>query len=323
MVDVIAILGITLDQMIIRLPKEFNAMGRPNEPAKGSWEGEKGRMLIPAKKFNGVGLEIAGLIRAGAVTETCKHWTNDIHTACVWCREHDSFELLPSLNYSEDLGIWYYLGRHPRFSVLDALMSEKQGWNESKFALNRIRWQRNIDDNDPLPVALKDAILTCDTKEDFLKKVEPHLHCNLHIRGRRVRVTRAFKEKYKRKDFTVDDFFREGNQEVRRTMLRILPIKEITARMKLVATDEEGSLYDHEIGELGSRRVRRYLYVVCPSTKQEYLLEVPTEILVQESRMDPQSGSWTQRQTRAITSPKEARRWTFNVSPDAEFVKEA
>ena len=64
--------------------------------------------------------------------------------------------------------------------------------------------------------------------------------------------------------------------------------------MTLIAEDEEGKIYETEMR-------RRYLYVKCPSTGQEYLLEVP-------DHMD---------------SPKEARRWTFDLPADAVFAKEA
>jgi hypothetical protein len=45
----------------------------------------------------------------------------------------------------------------------------------------------------------------------------------------------------------------------------------------------------------------RFLHVTCPSTGQQYLLEVPAD----------------------IEKPSAARRWTFNLPAEAEFSKEA
>lgn len=122
-------------------------------------------------------------------------------------------------------------------------------------------------------------------------------------------MTNAFKEKYEKKAFTTDDFFTERNQDIRRLILRAgASIKEVLSRLVLVAEDEEGKLYEMKEDAqrvvrpffLGSDRMR-YLYVVCPSTGQEYLLQVPG----------------------TVSTPKEARRWTFDIPVDAEFSKEA
>jgi len=212
-----------------------------------------------------------------------------VQMALVQCEEHSCAELVPAGNYWNDLVHWYHVGRHPRFSITGALIKDDQRWSEIPYS-RRMRGERRTQ--------LDQAIAQCTSEADFLKRMHPHLFTNLYIRGRRMRVTNAFKEKFLKKDFTTTDFFREVNQEIRRAMLRVLPIKKIIQHMRLVSKDKEGKLYSHDR--------RRYLYVVCPSTKQEYLLEVPAS-----------DGG------QSIRTPSHARRWTFNVPEDARFVKEA
>ena len=142
-----------------------------------------------------------------------------------------------------------------------------------------------------------------------------------------------FLEKYQTSTFTVDDFMAEQNQERRRLMLRHgIEIHTVLDRMKLLAEDAEGKLY-----QMGSNETPLYLYVVCPSTKQEYLLSVPRgeqrEYPLREDKwvkhrswdnVELPESEWrkTERKFHVFT-PAEARRWTFNLQSDAEFVKEA
>ncbi len=91
---------------------------------------------------------------------------------------------------------------------------------------------------------------------------------------------------------------------------------DILARLKFVSRDEEGELYERSSEVMvqalsrGGDGPARYLHVTCPSTGAEYLLEVPLSV-------------WDGKETVQLDSPKAARRWTFDLPPNAEFVKEA
>ena len=78
-------------------------------------------------------------------------------------------------------------------------------------------------------------------------------------------------------------------------MRKGVDIKAVLAGLRHISTDQEGSLYETRNGN------GTYLYVKCPSTGQEYLLGVPS----------------------SLRSPAIARRWTFNITSDAKFVREA
>lgn len=208
----------------------------------------------------------------------------------VYCPEHDRSELIPVANLKNDLHYWYDIGRHPKFSIVGALLEAKQRFDEIQIILEDTSEGKRV-----IPLILRKA----QTKEEFLEAIRPRLGTFLHVRGRRHRVTNEFKDRYKRREFTVMDFFEMNNQEIRRIMLRALPIQQIISEMKEVARDEEGTIY--EMKETRGFGDPRYLYVKCPSTGQEYLLGIP----------------------RDIESPKEARRWTFGLPADTEFAKEA
>ena len=208
----------------------------------------------------------------------------------VYCREHDRHELLPSFNYWHDLVNWYKIGLHPRFSVIGALLKAEQRYTEiQRFA--------NFDNRGSLAIT-RNCLKSTKTKTQFLSKMRPHLFTSIRVRGRVLRVTNAFAERIEKKAFAVDDFFRTQNQELRRIILRVVPMDKVLSRMKKVAEDKEGALYD--LGREDWNR-RRYLHVKCPSTGQRYLLEVP----------------------RDQTSPKNARRWTFDLPENCSFAKEA
>jgi hypothetical protein len=205
-----------------------------------------------------------------------------------WCCEHGRYELVPSANYWRDMSYWYDAGIHPRFSIKQAL---RRVTNRCFEVLHGLIMKR-------VPVSKRDFMLRHSrTQNDFIRLMRPYLFVNLYHQGRRYRVLPAFKEKFLAKSFTVGDFFKETNQELRRLILRRgLNIQKVLKGMKLVMRDSEGMLLDMQKGGGG-----RYLYVKCPSTNQEYLIGVP----------------------RRFDSPSAARRWTFNLPNDAVFAKEA
>ena len=244
------------------------------------------------------------------------------------CREHRRYELVPSINYHEDLFPWYVAGKHPRFSIVKALADAKQLYWEIQRMLPR-RWGRPRG----LDHRICSALRRSRTSKEFIQQMHPRLFSTLRIQRRRIRVENWFLEKYQTNAFTVDDFLGEQNQERRRLMLRHgIEIQSVLGRMNLLAEDTEGKLY-----EMGDNQNQPYLYVVCPSTKQEYLLSVPrgeqrNEPLPEDKWIKHRSwdnkelpeSEWRKTESKFhIFTPAEARRWTFNLSPDAEFVKEA
>ena len=78
-------------------------------------------------------------------------------------------------------------------------------------------------------------------------------------------------------------------------LARNLTPGDVLARLTKLEEDSEGVLYKDE-------REQMFLFVVCPSTKREYLLSVP---------------NW-----HVADTPAKARRWTFNLPADAVFADE-
>jgi len=230
------------------------------------------------------GMSFLRTIASGAVMAE-NGWKGQYSALIVHCREHDRAELVPQWNYRYDLRYWYDAGRHPRFSIIKALLSAKQSFQEIQMEL-----MENMDFGKFLRRILKSV----ETTKDFLKRVYPWLFSPMRVRGRRYRVRNSFREKVATRSFTVKDFFEEPNQDLRRLMLRSFTMQDVLSGMHLVAEDDEGSLYQHPVQG-------RYLYIKCPSTGQEYLLAVPDD----------------------VPTPKAARRWTFGLEEDAEFVREA
>ena len=204
----------------------------------------------------------------------------------VHCVEHKRPELVPVANFKTDLKFWYWIRKHPRFSIIGALLEAKQPFD----GIRRLTEEAGH---------ITAILAQVNTKEEFLKAIYPRLTSLLSVRGHRIRVTNEFKDRFKKRQFTVEDFLQMDNQELRRVMLRVLPLEKILSMMVEVARDEEGTIY--AMKESSSFGDPRYLHVKCPSTGQEYLLAIPDH----------------------IESPKEARRWTFDLEVDAEFVKEA
>lgn len=229
-----------------------------------------------------------------------------------YCPEHKCDELIRQKDYHSDLGYWYFVGQHPRFSILAAFRKAGQTAREMFNHFGPFWHSRDANqerEHAEAREALFEALKVSQTEDEFLKTLHCRLFTDLNPGDRTYRVTNTFKEKYEKKWFTTDDFFTERNQDIRRLILRAgASIKDVLSRLVLVAEDEDGKLYEMEEDAQrgphplfpGSDRMR-YLYVVCPSTGQEYLLQVPG----------------------TVSTPKEARRWTFDIPVDAEFSKEA
>jgi hypothetical protein len=225
----------------------------------------------------------------------------------VWCKEHKQYELVPDHNSRWDLGYWYKVGLHPRFSILRALLNAGQ----RPVDFHRIMDDLRADDEDP-PRRFRMLLKSSKNEEDFAKKVDDFLRVNLYWRRRRYRVTKVFKKRFKARSFNATHFFAENNQELRRIMLnRGVAISDVLGHMSLVSEDSEGKIYDH-----GGAR---YLFVKCPSTGQEYLLGIPRWKSMR--RWDEDKKAWAE--PAEFESPSEARRWGFNLEPDAKFLQEA
>lgn len=286
------------------------------------------QMSIPCPSLslgkNGVSRKL-GSIRQQAVynqmTAPLFRYTGSLEFVRIKCTEHRRWELVPLVNYWEDLQGWYTVKRHPRFSIVQALMRAKQRYYE----IRRFRPSSQLVRANPRNNAIYTALRSSRTPAEFLTKIQPYLFTTLYVNRRRMRVTTQFREQYRASAFTVKDFMAEENQELRRLMLRRgVSIRQILRHMQLVATDEEGSLY-----QLRNNAETRYLYVVCPSTKQEYLLSVPRgerheEALPESEWTDGGKNPWNRtKQVFHEFTPAEARRWTFNLPTDTVFAAEA
>jgi len=230
----------------------------------------------------------------------------------VYCKEHQRGELVPNGN-SDDFDWWYQSGLHPRFSIRRTLFEagaqrvlETTFWGFLGRRDNSDVEKTLLRKLDNVGMTFQEILRKSETPEQFLELVRPILFTNLNFRRRRYRVRIWFKEKFKAHTFTIKDFLEIPNQELRRLMIRRgLSIQDVLDQMKFIAEDEEGKLYEtKEWPHL------RYLYVKCPSTGQEYLLGVPTAHMVNGSNV-------------VIDSPKEARRWTFDLPVDSIFAQEA
>ncbi len=201
-------------------------------------------------------------------------------------------ELLPRDNYYSDLDAWYETGRHPRFSIVGALKDA-----EPKLRYGEICGLQACDET-------KRALRTCNTPRQFRKAMQPYMSVWLYRNGTKTRVTTKFKQQFKDESFTVKAFLDESNQELRRLMLRRgVEVKDVLAKMEVISQDSEGTLLQYNSD--------RYLHVKCPSTGEEYLLNVPRS-------------HWaTDGKTVQLDTPAKARRWTFNVPEDTVFAKEA
>ncbi len=232
----------------------------------------------------------------------------------IRCGEHKEPELVRQRDFHVDLGFWYAIDLHPRFSILQAFAKVRQRRDEiaelvGGFSSDSRRSQEER--REFLDAAIRGSRNT----QEFLKIFHDRMYTTLDAGDRNYRVTNFFKDKFDAKGFKTDDFFKEPNQELRRLMLRSgLSIQKVLKRMQLIKEDDEGKIYEMVAARAADDTGRvivsdpntregknRYLYVTCPSTGQEYLLQIPMD----------------------LNSPKEARRWTFDLPNDAKFVKEA
>lgn len=227
----------------------------------------------------------------------------------IHCRECVQLELVKDRSFYTDVGHWYSLGLHPRFMPRSAFQKVKQTRAEMMILMGYSTGQNNRYNADKMRNLFYSILKKSHTEDEFLSHLHPHLFSDLVFGDTTYRLENSFKEKIERREFTPEDFFKEDSQELRRLILRSgVSIKEIKARLEFIDKDEEGELYrmksdkkdDGPRGIFGNREPN-YLYVVCPSTGQEYLLGVPQN----------------------FTKPKEARRWTFGLPPEAQFMKEA
>jgi hypothetical protein len=202
----------------------------------------------------------------------------------VYCKEHKAMEVVPAGNFNEDLRHWYEEGLHPRYSVLKILLEHGYLY----FELNRALRSE---------IVLK-LMRKCKTAKEFKKEFAPHALVNLYWRGRKYRVPAGFKERYKEKKFTAKDFLKEDNQERRRLILNTLGQNGIdTIKKSMTVAKKDKS------GEILVNNADTYLHVQCPSTKEHYLLQVPGRF--RES------------------TPLAAKKWTFDLPPEARFMREA
>lgn len=268
---------------IMKMPATIQEMIIPATPNKNTRRDGDHRMM-----------KLYRTISQNACFPDCRCWYADKRVelrkyVSVHCREHARMELVPEVNFQEELHLWYRLGLHPRFSIVKVLMDAGQRYFEILGFVNP--WGGG---EARARVRVADALRISHTPKEFMANMRPHLRTNLYWRGRRYRVTTVFKKKFEARAFTIKDFFMENNQELRRLILSRggLSIGLIRKAMRKGRSSKEGTLYRYRNGN--------YLYVKCPSTGQEYLLSVPQ-----------------------FDSPGEARRWTFGLPPDATFVKEA
>jgi len=260
--------------------------------------------------LRGDSIEEADVLRRKIFVNTWRWSSLRVELAVVRCEEHDCTELLPLTHYWSDLRAWYEVGRHPRFSVFDALCRfGRQGIRDARTILWRFvrpgRGRRDVR-RELQGNVMRDALRKCRNPRDLVRRLQPFLRTRIRIGRLQFNVTNEFAERFHERSFTVRDFLDQPNQELRRIIARFVPIPRVVAAMNEVARDDEGTIYE-EKGTL-----RHYLHVICPSTKQDYLLEIPRQI----REGDPQ-------RFRDLVSPAEARRWTFDLPVDAEFAKEA
>jgi hypothetical protein len=229
----------------------------------------------------------------------------------IRCKECKQLELVDERPFYTDIGHWYVLGLHPRFSPNTAFKKTKQTQAEMMILAGYSRSNNRYKD-EMMRNIFYSTLKTARTEEEFISLMHPYLFSDLVFGDTTYRLDNAFKERCERHEFVPDDFFNEDSQELRRLILRSgVSIKDVKGRLELIDKDEEGELYRMKAKAdekaptprlpFGRDREPNYLYVVCPSTGQEYLLGVPQN----------------------FTKPKDARRWTFGLEPTAEFVKEA
>jgi hypothetical protein len=137
------------------------------------------------------------------------------------------------------------------------------------------------------------------------------------------RTTRVTRDRFRKANFTVEEFLAEPNQTIRRLILlsRSFPLAEVLNHLTEVATDDEATIYSLTVGFRGAQH---FLHVKCATTAEDYLLGIPNRMGCPECRkewcsvfahrgLEP-SLQWT---------PSAARRWTLGLPEDAVFLQEA
>lgn len=273
-------------------------------PIQMDFSGDKTK-VVRIEAISGSWKEFESHRSPDASCSSYHYWHSNMEFDNVYCDEHRQWELV--MNYTlEELEVWYSAGLHPRFPVFKILVDDfkQKLWETRRGVFDGIArrpgWQAGAETIDSRKKALHAVLKGAKTPALFKKLIEPFTFVNFYGNGQRHRVRHWWKTKFNERSFTVDDFFAVANQELRRYMLRRgVEIKDVLARMAKLKEDAEGALY--LIGDPKAWDRRTYLHVKCPSTAQDYLLEVPND----------------------TETPAAGRRWTFDVPTDAEFAKEA
>jgi hypothetical protein len=229
----------------------------------------------------------------------------------VWCREHRRNEVLPEGTYNHIARYWYDRGWHPRFSVRALIVKTLpkalfSAWPRMERLVIEEFFAARSSKHRP-------------AEQQIIAFIRANQQYQLYHQRRRYWVSKDFLAKFRKECFTAENFFAERSQELRRLMLRRgVKLGEVLARLNERSTDAEGTLYTE--GDVRTTR-QGYLFVKCPSTGQEYLLQVPLgeDRPTEAARVkgDTWPTEWHD------FTPSEARRWTFGLPIGAEFVKEA
>lgn len=244
------------------------------------------------------------------------------------CKEHRCTEAVPHQNYYAGfLLVWYNAGLHPRFPIWTTVRKHypncRRTWLE--------RLARPPEDMGSLlrkyrddPKGFADAAMA------VIKGWQP---VTLTAGGgQRFRVTRQFRDRFRKADFTVDEFIATTNQQDRRLMLlsRSFEVTDVLSSLVCLAKDKEGEIYGEQDlnGWQTWRSQQHYLHVVCATTGEHYLLGIPTRIQCKTCSIAPPHRPTAGSESHEVKwqlawKPAAARRWTFGLDEDAVFVQEA
>lgn len=266
----------------------------------------------------------------------------------VYCREHRQREFVPSGSYHiGKLDKWYKAGLHPRWSIWGEITKRcpnfamswfgtvyREEWVNSKASL-ATRRKKNWHPIYRSETLCRDLRKYKDDPDGFVKKFRERYYPIAIVRfragGRWWTEQRAFRDRYRKADFTLDEFKAEQNQTRRRLMLlsRSFKIEDVVASMTLLHEDAEGQVLQDGTGW----RRGLFLHVQCATTGSHYLLGIPGRVKCTHGYTRVVTGG-----DAAVIHPEghrcwavneepwtaaEARRWTFGLDPSAEFVAEA
>ena len=277
--------------------------------------------------------------------------------ACVYCKEHKTYELVPFGNFCDgSWHYWYDAGLHPRWSIWNEIRARWPSfamswmWTLTYGTRSRV-WidpeiRKKMIEHSPMITFLREY------KDDPARFVS-ELHIAWHDRyemvglktsGQTWRVNRLFKARFKAHDFTVDDWKNETNQTQRRLILasRSFDVREILTTLTKLSEDDEGEMYVDGLVTSEGMTGQLYLHVKCPTTAEHYLLGIipkfhcsihpdfqwtTTAVTFQCPPHDGQTTrTWNNKGCApqlSIWKPSDARRWTFGLPADAEFLQEA